>query len=529
MANWVHSQSLRDLEAPHVLRNAASRRATPAGDVILLASGPDDNSLSMAQNAAHMMERIGLRRHALLLVDSIETCERVGERIVGADGCFWSSRIAGARPSDSISMQRYWDWRFRLYWPKKHYMAELIRLGFSVLQIDVDVVWVHDPFPVLHAISRDVNATLIAQGDNPFVNAGILYARPGVQSQLILDELTWRIGLFQNHPGVVPRLVPWAKPPLYANSDDQTLFNDILLTAALGNRSWLGSTARMEASSRHNGKARPLWQDLPEAPRHNTQIGLVRRLSAFRRVVLDAGDAPWMRSGKALMFNHIPVGASSSSSSLSSSSAAAAAAERGGGATEAALRELNALGSQSPAASNRAQQLLASAVRDARRSESVAVAPLAVFGHVKASTTAELLGTAVLHLSAKTGFRMKQAYLKARNLWWDGGPPLSVKPQPQPLALGNGTGDASADADAADAAMAAAYRSERDEALAFFNRSFLTLEEGPPGWQGVVGGGKGKGAGGRPARFGIDLSGRREGGKGGGKGKGAGGKGKGGG
>ena len=87
MPNWVHSQSLRDLEAPHVLHNAASRLATPAGDVILLASGPDDNSLSMAQNAAHMaavtmgkpdkdvLER-GFKRHRMRetkpLDDSVE-------------------------------------------------------------------------------------------------------------------------------------------------------------------------------------------------------------------------------------------------------------------------------------------------------------------------------------------------------------------------------------------------------------------------------------------------------------------------
>ena len=514
-------QTLRDLEAPHVLHNAASRRSTPAGDVILLASGPDDNSLSMAQNAAHMMERLGLRRHALLLVDSIETCERVGERIVGADGCFWSSRVMGVRPSDSISMQRYWDWRFRLYWPKKHYMAELIRLGFSVLQIDTDVVWVHDPFPLLHAISRGVNATLIAQGDNPFANAGILYARPGRQSQLILDELTWRIGLFQNHPSVVPRLVPFAKPPFYSNSDDQTLFNDIILSAALGNRSWLGSTARMEASSRHNGKAMPTWQSLPEAPRHNQQIGLVRRLSAasHSRVLLGAGEAPWLRSGaQKLWINYIPVGALST-------------AADGGAAADAALQELEQALVGASAAANRPQHYgpLANLVRDARRAESVAIAPLGLFGHVKVGTASELVGTAVLHLSAKTGFRMKKGYLTSRNLWWPGSQ-MPAKPPPP----ANGTADA--DADAAAVAAAAARRierdaAERDAALAFFNQSFLTLEAPTPGslaaWHGGVGGAsRAKGGGqGRAGGARAGGAGKGGGGKGGGGGGGGGGKG----
>ena len=44
----------------------------------------------------------------------------------------------------------------------------------------------------------------------------------------------WRIDLFQNHPEVVPRLVPFATPPFYGNSDDQTIFNDVLISASLG-------------------------------------------------------------------------------------------------------------------------------------------------------------------------------------------------------------------------------------------------------------------------------------------------------
>ena len=43
----------------------------------------------------------------------------------------------------------------------------------------------------------------------------------------MLEEMSWRIGLFQNHPEVLPRLVPFATPPFYANSDDQTIFNDV--------------------------------------------------------------------------------------------------------------------------------------------------------------------------------------------------------------------------------------------------------------------------------------------------------------
>ena len=121
--NTWHENRLRDLEAPTALANVAARRASPAGDLILMATGPDATSLAMAQNAAHMLARLGLDKHALLLAESLETCERIGERIFGADACFWSSRILNLRPSGSVSLQRYWDWRFKFYWAKKHYMA----------------------------------------------------------------------------------------------------------------------------------------------------------------------------------------------------------------------------------------------------------------------------------------------------------------------------------------------------------------------------------------------------------------------
>ena len=134
MAAWASSgHQLRYLEAPNTLLEVATRRARN-GDLRFLATGPDATSLAMAQNTAHMLARLGLQNHTVLLTDSLDTCERVGERIFGADACYWTSRMLGVMPSGSVSLKRYWDWRFKFYWAKKHYMAELLRLGFSVLQ-----------------------------------------------------------------------------------------------------------------------------------------------------------------------------------------------------------------------------------------------------------------------------------------------------------------------------------------------------------------------------------------------------------
>jgi hypothetical protein len=52
-----------------------------------------------------------------------------------------------------------------------------VRLGFAVLQVDTDTVWMHDPFAMLRLMTR---SSLIAMRDVGLANAGIVYARPGV-------------------------------------------------------------------------------------------------------------------------------------------------------------------------------------------------------------------------------------------------------------------------------------------------------------------------------------------------------------
>lgn len=44
--------------------------------------------------------------------------------------------------------------------PCRLHTQELVRLRYSVLQVDTDTAWVHDPFPLLHTICGDFNATV---------------------------------------------------------------------------------------------------------------------------------------------------------------------------------------------------------------------------------------------------------------------------------------------------------------------------------------------------------------------------------
>ena len=83
------------------------------------------------------------------------------------------------RPSDSLSLMRPdgvgWDWRHRFYELKKHYLLELVRLGYGVLQADTDTIWAFDPFPMLLAMASG-GASVIVQWDFPIANAGLMYA-----------------------------------------------------------------------------------------------------------------------------------------------------------------------------------------------------------------------------------------------------------------------------------------------------------------------------------------------------------------
>ena len=88
----------------------------------------------------------------------------------------------------------------------------------------------------------------------------------------LLEELAWRIKLFQRAPEAVGLVVAFAKPPYYANGDDQTLLNDCIVSFALRNRTFLGATARLEARSRHNPHGSLRWKTLPDSPELKEQV-----------------------------------------------------------------------------------------------------------------------------------------------------------------------------------------------------------------------------------------------------------------
>lgn len=263
---------LRDIEAPGALHAAATAvTAAASRELVLLATASDRGSLRMCNATLHQMRALGIAGRALVVTDTPAACGQLARGPV----CAWSSRVVERAPADSESARRYWDGRFRFYAAKKRYLADLVRSGFSVLQADSDMLWRRDPWPLLRRAPR--NCSIVVQQDRPFANAGLIFARPGSRgAQWVLDELAWRIDVFQRRPEAVAAVAPFARPPYYANSDDQTGLNDVLVSAVLGGRTFLGAQARYEAHSRHHPTSRVQWETRAEARTFAAQLEAVR-------------------------------------------------------------------------------------------------------------------------------------------------------------------------------------------------------------------------------------------------------------
>jgi len=99
------------------------------------------------------------------------------------------------------------------------------------------------------------------------LNAGIFYAqgaRRGSGLAWVLGEVARRIDLFMHHPEAVRQYVPWAVAPYFSNSDEQTLMNDVVVSAMTNLSYYVFSTALHEY--RYGGrKKKPFtWEQTAE-------------------------------------------------------------------------------------------------------------------------------------------------------------------------------------------------------------------------------------------------------------------------
>ena len=151
--------------------------------------------------------------------------------------------------------------------------------GVNVLQTDTDVAWLASPYPLLK--THFGNHSLVVQQDAPLVNAGVIYvqnAREGSGAAWLLQELARRVHLFMWHPEAVAEVVPWAKPPFFANADEQTIMNDVLISSIADEVTYAGSTAHWEIKRGSSKSVK--WDTTREKHQYD---GMMRAVETARR------------------------------------------------------------------------------------------------------------------------------------------------------------------------------------------------------------------------------------------------------
>tara|TARA_B100000683_G_scaffold183301_1_gene176539 strand:- start:1873 stop:2883 length:1011 start_codon:yes stop_codon:yes gene_type:complete len=266
---------LNDLEQPQFLPHLAHKIATNRSEIVLMTCTADAASARMCTNTVSRMDALGLARHTLVFTDKAENCDGALARVAPAT-CAWSSRVLERAPAESVSLKRYFDGRFRFYESKKLYVAQLVRSGLHVLQADADVAWLQNPFPALRRAPS--SCALVVQRDLPIANAGMIFARGGRRAgERAMAEVAWRVGMFQKRPGVVKSLVSFPTGRVvYANSDDQTTLNDVIIGLVNG-RATFHAQSRYEAKNRHNPSGVADWGTTREARAYSNDLDAARR------------------------------------------------------------------------------------------------------------------------------------------------------------------------------------------------------------------------------------------------------------
>jgi hypothetical protein len=265
-----------DVANVSLLRAAVSQVAY-RNELILLCGDGQAGGSPTALNTVLQFYALRLR-HVLFVSDSARSCERLRAGLPGL-ACVWSSRVSRTKPqNDGGCVKRFWDMRFYFYDVRKHLVSVLAgEMGFNVLQTDTDVAWFNNPYGVLKS-GENARANILAQWDAPFVNAGVFYAqgiRQGEAASWVLAELHKRIVTFMYTPQVVPSIVPWAKKPYFSNSDEQTLMNDVLISAMTNRTCYIWSTAFFESRYGGAGRARG-WKGWSSTEESKQQPKLLR-------------------------------------------------------------------------------------------------------------------------------------------------------------------------------------------------------------------------------------------------------------
>lgn len=163
----------------------------------------------------HNLLRLGLE-HYILLADEAATCTSLAAASPLVGGCVYGSYmhtlddgvdpklVAAYSASASSGHNTYGLWTMR-----KHYMARLLELGYNVMQSDLDILWMANPYPYLKSHFKEYSLVMQTEGSvpTPRANAGLIYVHRvptlhGVSStaQWIFHEMEQRTKERRAHP-----------------------------------------------------------------------------------------------------------------------------------------------------------------------------------------------------------------------------------------------------------------------------------------------------------------------------------------
>ena len=292
---------------------AVVRQVAFRGELILLCGDGSSGGSPNALNTALQFYALRLA-HVLFVSDSAKSCDRLRAGLPDL-ACVWSSRVPHTKPQNGGGcVRRFWDMRFYFYDVRKHLVSQLAgELGVNVLQTDTDVAWFDNPYGELKS-GQNARANILAQWDAPFVNAGIFYAqnlKRGDAATWVLSELHRRIALFMYSPDAVSRYVPWAKKPYFANADEQTLMNDVLISSMTNTSCYIWSTAFFESRYGGAGKSHG-WMGWSATRESKMQPYLIRQCSRSKLPGTDlhvlkephGGPSSTFKRGASTLYNH---------------------------------------------------------------------------------------------------------------------------------------------------------------------------------------------------------------------------------
>jgi hypothetical protein len=156
-------------DQPDCFRAALRDRAHSSGTVIMAVTNA--GFAAFWHNLRCSLERVGAGQHALIIGTDRDACSAAlapGVSCLVGESLFWPEEAAAELQRKAVShgTRPY----ARLMQVKARPTLQALRLGYSVLSTDTDIVFLRNPLPHLEALQHDGEVDVLIQSDHDEVN-----------------------------------------------------------------------------------------------------------------------------------------------------------------------------------------------------------------------------------------------------------------------------------------------------------------------------------------------------------------------